>query len=402
MADFNNNINITDNNTNNNNMDNNLPSDPSQPSSPPQDKKRKKAATPNVSPTFPNSKKTLTNSLLESNASKRNGIPSTQPCKTGVHGIHFDRLSHKSNHTLVIIGSDRERREEEVGGAFETKISMDRQGSSGLASLVSSLAETAERKASKKAAPPPMPDKSWPKVRELVKSLEKTKVPDAAEPTSPTATSPRKSTGGALKFRWTRRLHFRSFSITLFTFIATTTLTICIRIHFTVIIFSILLYTIKTLWNAAGVSIGGKRSLSVAEISRRLEEQSRSSVTPVATPTTSRSPSASPAFQNTETTADRGSFLLSPPLSPPRDDVTETRKEEEDVTTETGKDEEDESGRVSDDLGFDGDDEEDALSLESAKEESFEVVEVKDFVESHGFGEEVEKSLDTSSYGRSL
>ncbi|KAJ3216347.1 hypothetical protein HDU67_009611 [Dinochytrium kinnereticum] len=88
-------------------------------------------------------------------------------------------------------------------GLFETSISMDRQGSSGLASLVSSLAETAERKAAKKSAPPPMPDKSWPKVRELVKSLEKKKAPDAPEsPTSPSP--PRQKPANALRSFLTR------------------------------------------------------------------------------------------------------------------------------------------------------------------------------------------------------
>ncbi|KAJ3110560.1 hypothetical protein HDU96_006481 [Phlyctochytrium bullatum] len=59
---------------------------------------------------------------------------------------------------------------------FETRISMDRQGSSGLAPLVSSLAETASRNSKQeKPAPAPQPDKSWPKVRELVLSLEKKK-----------------------------------------------------------------------------------------------------------------------------------------------------------------------------------------------------------------------------------
>ncbi|KAJ3192932.1 hypothetical protein HK101_005722 [Irineochytrium annulatum] len=71
------------------------------------------------------------------------------------------------------------------------RISMDRQGSSGLASLVSTLESAKDKRSSVKVAPPPTPDKHWPKVRELVKTMEKKK-PDLSLPAvqSPSTTSP--------------------------------------------------------------------------------------------------------------------------------------------------------------------------------------------------------------------
>ncbi|KAI8854369.1 hypothetical protein BC829DRAFT_223329 [Chytridium lagenaria] len=137
-----------------------------------------------ASPTSPTTPLSLSDQIGDATSS-----PTFAPSSLSTSSTPSPPRNRKSGRVL----SDSNTSSDEKGkggrrrsvGLFETKISMDRQGSSGLASLVSSLAETAERKASKKAAPPPMPDKSWPKVRELVKSLEKTKVPDAAEPTSP-------------------------------------------------------------------------------------------------------------------------------------------------------------------------------------------------------------------------